>query len=141
MGDERGVTSVADVELAIPQEAANVLAAEAVANTSNTLDTQVFSQVLDGALDNGVDTVSAMLQRHLPTSKVAKGFNHIMAKDGVAVEEVGDDGQVAIVGVLVGKELAVDEETEDVGEDDDGLVGVLVVLRVGDVGVNSVSVM
>jgi len=33
------------------------------------------------ALDNGVDTTSAMLQRHLPQSKVAKGFNHIMAKD------------------------------------------------------------
>ena len=26
-------------------------------------------------------TVSQMLQRHLPTSKVAKGFNHIMASD------------------------------------------------------------
>jgi predicted dinucleotide-binding enzyme len=33
------------------------------------------------ALDNGVDTTSGMLQRHLPTSKVAKGFNHIFAAD------------------------------------------------------------
>ncbi len=33
------------------------------------------------ALDKGQDTVNEMLQRHLPTSRVAKGFNHIMAKD------------------------------------------------------------
>ncbi len=48
------------------------------------IDTNNYYFERDGqipALDNGVDTVSAMLQRHLPTSKVAKGFNHIMAKD------------------------------------------------------------
>jgi hypothetical protein len=33
------------------------------------------------ALDKGEDTVSEMLQRHLPTSRVAKGFNHIYAAD------------------------------------------------------------
>ena len=48
------------------------------------IDTNNYYFERDGniaALDNGVDTVSQMLQRHLPTSKVAKGFNHIMAKD------------------------------------------------------------
>ena len=48
------------------------------------IDTNNYYFERDGqipALDNGVDTVSAMLQRHLPTSKVAKGFNHIMAAD------------------------------------------------------------
>jgi 8-hydroxy-5-deazaflavin:NADPH oxidoreductase len=48
------------------------------------IDTNNYYFERDGhipALDNGVDTVSAMLQRHLPESKVAKGFNHIMAKD------------------------------------------------------------
>lgn len=128
------MSSVADVELAIPQEAANVLAAEAVANTSNTLDTQVFSQVLDGALDNGVDTTGLVVGD--PFGKVDLAGLHVTDLNGVAMEEVGDDGQVAIIGVLIGKKLAVDEETEDVGEDDDGLVGVLVVLRVGDVGVD-----
>lgn len=33
------------------------------------------------ALDKGEDTVSEMLQRHLPTSRVAKEFNHIYAAD------------------------------------------------------------
>jgi predicted dinucleotide-binding enzyme len=32
-------------------------------------------------LDLGQATVTGMLQTHLPNSKVAKGFNHIMAKD------------------------------------------------------------
>jgi predicted dinucleotide-binding enzyme len=32
-------------------------------------------------LDRGLDTTSGMLQRHLVDSKVAKGFNHIMAAD------------------------------------------------------------
>ena len=48
------------------------------------IDTNNYSFERDGhiaALDNGLDTVSGMLQRHLPESKVAKGFNHIMAKD------------------------------------------------------------
>jgi predicted dinucleotide-binding enzyme len=33
------------------------------------------------ALDRGLDTTSGMLQRHLVDSKVAKGFNHILAAD------------------------------------------------------------
>ncbi|GAA0963131.1 NADPH-dependent F420 reductase [Frigoribacterium faeni] len=48
------------------------------------IDTNNYYFERDGriaALDNGIDTVSQMLQRHLPDSKVAKGFNHIMAKD------------------------------------------------------------
>ncbi|GAB2979014.1 NAD(P)-binding domain-containing protein [Frigoribacterium salinisoli] len=48
------------------------------------IDTNNYYFERDGRiapLDAGVDTVSQMLQRHLPTSKVAKGFNHIMAKD------------------------------------------------------------
>jgi predicted dinucleotide-binding enzyme len=48
------------------------------------IDTNNYYFERDGniaALDNGLDTVSSMLQRHLPESKVAKGFNHIMAKD------------------------------------------------------------
>jgi len=48
------------------------------------IDTNNYYFERDGqipALDNGVDTVTGMLQRHLPESRVAKGFNHIMAKD------------------------------------------------------------
>jgi predicted dinucleotide-binding enzyme len=34
-----------------------------------------------GALDRGETTTSQMLQEHLPTSKVVKAFNHIVAAD------------------------------------------------------------
>lgn len=48
------------------------------------IDTNNYYWERDGhvpALDEGRDTVSGMLQQHLPGSRVAKGFNHIMAKD------------------------------------------------------------
>jgi len=48
------------------------------------IDTNNYYWERDGripALDNGEATTSGMLQEHLPQSKVAKGFNHIMAKD------------------------------------------------------------
>ncbi|WP_425545946.1 NADPH-dependent F420 reductase [Agromyces neolithicus] len=44
------------------------------------IDTNNYYWERDGhvpALDEGRDTVSGMLQKHLPTSRVAKGFNHI----------------------------------------------------------------
>ena len=48
------------------------------------IDTNNYYWERDGripALDNGESTTSGLLQEHLPESKVAKGFNHIMAKD------------------------------------------------------------
>ena len=48
------------------------------------IDTNNYYWERDGhvpALDQGRATVSGLLQEHLPTSRVAKGFNHIMAKD------------------------------------------------------------
>ncbi|GAA4265861.1 NADPH-dependent F420 reductase [Frondihabitans peucedani] len=48
------------------------------------VDTDNYYFERDGhieALDKGEDTTSEMLQRHLPTSRVAKGFNHIFAAD------------------------------------------------------------
>ena len=48
------------------------------------LDTNNYYWERDGhiaALDSGEATVSGLLQEHLPTSKVAKAFNHITAKD------------------------------------------------------------
>ncbi|XAS66979.1 NAD(P)-binding domain-containing protein [Micrococcaceae bacterium Sec5.7] len=46
------------------------------------IDTNNYYWERDGripALDNGEATTSGLLQEHLPTSKVAKGFNHIKA--------------------------------------------------------------
>ncbi|GAA2035695.1 NAD(P)-binding domain-containing protein [Agromyces tropicus] len=48
------------------------------------IDTNNYYWERDGhvpALDEGRVTVSGMLQEHLPGSRVAKGFNHIMAAD------------------------------------------------------------
>ena len=44
------------------------------------IDTNNYYWERDGhvaALDEGRDTVTGLLQQHLPTSRVAKGFNHI----------------------------------------------------------------
>jgi predicted dinucleotide-binding enzyme len=77
------------------------------------IDTNNYYWERDGhiaELDNGTATVSGMLQQHLPTSKVAKGFNHITAAnittDGTpagtenrrALATAGDDAEaVALV--------------------------------------------
>ncbi|MGO4857168.1 NADPH-dependent F420 reductase [Arthrobacter sp. 2MCAF14] len=56
------------------------------------IDTNNYYWERDGRipeLDKGEATTSGLLQKHLPTSKVAKGFNHIMAK------EIGTDGTPA----------------------------------------------
>ncbi len=48
------------------------------------IDTNNYYWERDGRipeLDKGEATTSGLLQKHLPTSKVAKGFNHIMAKE------------------------------------------------------------
>jgi predicted dinucleotide-binding enzyme len=48
------------------------------------IDTNNYYFERDGhieALDKGEATVNGMLQEHLPTSRVAKGFNHITAAD------------------------------------------------------------
>ena len=48
------------------------------------IDTNNYYWERDGhvpAIDEGRATVTGLLQEHLPTSRVAKGFNHITAKD------------------------------------------------------------
>jgi predicted dinucleotide-binding enzyme len=80
------------------------------------IDTNNYYWERDGRipeLDNGTATVSGLLQEHLPTSRVAKGFNHIMASDITddakptgtdnrrALATVGDDPEaVAVVSDL-----------------------------------------
>jgi hypothetical protein len=61
---------------------------------------------------------------------------HIGHTDLVASEKIRNDGEVAIVGELVSEELGVAEDTKDVGQEDNGLIGVLVLLGGRDVGVN-----
>lgn len=57
------------------------------------------------ALDEGRDTVSGMLQKHLAASRVAKGFNHINARD------ITTDGRPA--GTPGRRALATSSDFED----------------------------
>lgn len=71
-----------------------------------------------------------------PRRKLDFSSLHGFMSDGIALEQVGDDSQVAIVGELIGEKLAVVVDTEDIGEEDNGLLRGLVVLGVDDVGVD-----
>lgn len=71
-----------------------------------------------------------------PCGEIGLAGLHVADLDLVALEKIRDDGQVAIVGELVGEQLGVAEDTEDVGQEDNGLIGVLVVFGGRDVGVD-----
>lgn len=114
-----------------PAEGVTYLATEAVSDTSNALDTKVLADMLDGSLNNGVN--SGRLVVGDPRGEVGLSRLHIFELDGVTAEEVRDHGEVAIVGELVGEELSIDVDAKDVAEDDNGLLGGLVALGVGDV--------
>nr|WP_156442104.1 NAD(P)-binding domain-containing protein [Cellulomonas iranensis] len=67
----------------VPLQAIPTIPVESLAGKI-VLDTNNYYWERDGrveALDRGETTVSGMLQEHLPTSKVVKAFNHIMAAD------------------------------------------------------------
>lgn len=71
------------VVVTVPLAAYRDIPAEPLAGKI-VLDTNNYYWERDGripALDNGEATTSGLLQEHLPQSKVATGFNHIMAKD------------------------------------------------------------
>ena len=135
--NERRVCSVSDVNaLALGQEASNVLAAKAVSDGTNLLRALLF-HVRQSLLDNRVDLVGkvalALRATLLQPGHDVKVLGAVKL-DGVALEEIGHDDEVAVGGELVGDELGVDELMADhVGEDDDGDGGVLG-LGVGDVG-------
>jgi len=76
--------AAADVAVVtVPFKAYAAMPVEALAGKI-VIDTNNYYWERDGhvpALDEGLDTVSGMLQKHLPTSRVAKGFNHITSND------------------------------------------------------------
>jgi len=98
------------VVVTVPLKAVDEVPVEPLAGKI-VIDTNNYYFERDGhiaALDAGVDTVSQMLQRHLPTSKVAKGFNHIMAKD------ITTDGKPA--GTEGRRALATSSDFEEAAE-------------------------
>lgn len=71
-----------------------------------------------------------------PSGEIGLAGLHGLDGDGIALEEIGQDTKVAVGGELIGQELGVDVDTEDVTQDDDGFLGGLVVLGVDQVGVD-----
>jgi predicted dinucleotide-binding enzyme len=72
--------------VAIPANAINEVPVEPLAGKI-VLDTVNYYWERDGridALDTGFATTSGLLQAHLPTSKVVKSFNHLMASEIVS---------------------------------------------------------
>ena len=65
------------------------------------IDTNNYYFERDGrvaSLDDGTDTTSELVQRHLPASKVVKGFNHIKADDITAdAQPDGTENRRALV--------------------------------------------
>lgn len=90
--------------------------------------------MLDSRLDDGLNVRGLVVRDPVWEANLA-GL-HVTNLDGIATEKIGDNGEIAIVGELVGKQLAVDEDAENVREDDDSLLGVFVVLGVSDVGLD-----
>jgi hypothetical protein len=135
--DERRVCSVSDIDaLALGQEASDVLAAKAVSDGTDLLRALLL-HVCQRLLDNRVDLVGQVALA-LRAALLQPGHDvevlGAVELDGVALEEIGHDDEVAVGGELVGDELGVDELMADhVGEDDDGGGGVLG-LGEGDVG-------
>jgi predicted dinucleotide-binding enzyme len=64
------------------------------------IDTNNYYPQRDGQiaeLDDESTTVSELLQRHLPTAKVVKAFNHIAANDiGAQAQPAGSEGRRAL---------------------------------------------
>lgn len=133
VGNERWVGRVANVDLSGLEETADVLATEAVADSSNLLNTEGLAHVLDALLDNRVHMASLVVGK--PSGKISLAGFHVAHGDLVTLEQIRDNGQVAIVGELVGQKLGVGEDAEDIGQEEDGLVGALI-FRVGDVGLD-----
>ena len=129
--------SVSNIDaLALGQEARDVLAAKAVSDGTDLLRALLL-HVRQRLLDDRVDLVGqvalALRAALLQPSHDVEVLGAVEL-DGVALEEIGHDDEVAVGGELVGDELGVDELMADhVGKDDDGGGGVLG-LGKGDVG-------
>ena len=112
------------------QLAHDVLPPEAVPDGTNPLGADRLAQVLDKLLDQRLRPVDAVVLDPAREVEVAGPVQ----RDGVAEEDVGHVGEVAVRGELVGDQLGVLEAVADhVGDDEDGDGGVGG-RRAGDVG-------
>lgn len=115
------------------------LGAEAVADSANLLDAQV-PESLDALDDNGVNgrgSVRVVAIRALgdPFDKVKVSL--AVQRQRITVEDVWQQHGVSLRGKVVGQQLAVLPDTQDVGDEENALaIASLVGGRSGQVGVN-----
>lgn len=133
MGDEGRVGVETNVDLALLHVAADILGTEAVSNTGDTLSAQFLADVLNSRLDDGVDVARLVVGE--PGGEVGFSRFHVAELDGVSLEKIGNDTSVSIGGELVSEELGVDIDTEDIAQEDNNLLGALI-LGVDNVGVD-----
>ena len=131
---ERVSKSYPNIAVYINRIIETYLRTEAVTHSTDLLHAQSLTDILDGSLHDGVDVGRLVLGQ--PGAQVDLAGIHVGSADLVTLEQVRDDRQVAALGELIGEELGVGEDAEDVGQEDDGLLRGLVVLGVGDVGVD-----
>lgn len=113
------------------------LGTEAVAQGADLGEALVL-EVLEGELDDGVDGllgvgVLAVRAASEPLHEVEVGG--AVEREGVAVEDVDDEGVVAVGGEVVGHQLAVLPDADDVWDVQQRHAVVLLALGLGDVGV------
>lgn len=107
--------------------------AKAVANPSDLRDPQSLAQVSNDLRDDGIHGIRRVSLE--PGGDIYILVIEIIGGQGVAVEQIRDDGEQAARGEVVGDQLDVLVDTEDVAEDDDCLFG-RVAGGTGEVDVN-----
>lgn len=115
------------------------LGAEAVADSANLLDAQV-PESLDALHDNGVNSRGSV--RVVATGALGDPFHKVklalaVQRQRIAVEDVWQQHGVSLSGKVVGQQLAVLPDANDVGDEENALaIANLVGRRSGQVGVN-----
>lgn len=115
------------------------LGAEAVADSANLLDAQV-PESLDALHDNGVNSRGSV--RVVATGALGDPFDKVkvalaVQRQRIAVENVRQQHGVALSSKVVGQQLAVLPDANDVGDEENALaIANLVGRRSGQVGVN-----
>lgn len=123
--DHGRMCSVSDIDLARAglEVAADVAAAKTVVNAADALDAELVAHLANNVFDDGLDMLGQMVLEPVHDLEALGPIQ----RDGVSLEQVGHDDEVAMLGELVGQKLGVDELVADhVGEDQDGMLRQLV---------------
>lgn len=126
-----GMGRIANINAPAIHKAAHILRTKAIPHGANLLKTLPL-QILDASLNRGID----LLLRVFGTPRHEVEIRATVQGKRIATEGVHDDRVVSICGVLVGEQLAVFPNTDDIGEEEDGTVFVhCFALGLGYVGV------